>query len=156
MKFNLEVCKNIPIYRLGTDQTSSEVGGYVRPFDVQNSNIYKGVKEVNLLTVTKNVALKYEKLLDIILSTITANKPPEEFNKAGLEYAPFGLRIVELDNDDDDAAVTRYIGGGIKSFKGMIKTESDGMVLKQLDVEGQPEFTVDNAHMFSFIPKLLA
>ena len=156
MNFNLEVCKNIPIYRLGTDQTSSEVGGYVRPFDVQNSNIYKGVKEVNLLTVTKNVALKYEKLLDIILSTITANKPPEEFNKAGLEYAPFGLRIVELDNDDDDAAVTRYIGGGIKSFKGMIKTESDGMVLKQLDVEGQPEFTVDNAHMFSFIPKLLA
>jgi hypothetical protein len=129
MNFNLEVCKNIPIYRLGTDQTSSEVGGYVRPFNIQNSSIYKGVKEVNLLTVTKKVALKYEKLLDIILSTITANKPPEEFNKAGLEYAPFGLRIVELDNNND-ATVTKYIGGGIKSFKGMIKTESDGMVLK--------------------------
>jgi hypothetical protein len=43
MNFNLEICRNIPMLRLGKDYTTNRNGGYIRSFDVSNSDTYKKV-----------------------------------------------------------------------------------------------------------------
>lgn len=154
MEFNLEVCKNIPIYRLGHDVTTEKVGGYVRPFDVKNSTVKYRDKRANLFAINVDTAKKHLNLLNELLKQITANEVPDAITSAGIDYKPIGIRLAY--KDGTSVKPEDYIGEGINKFAGMVRTTADGLVINYSENGENLEYSVDNRHLFSFVPKTIA
>lgn len=70
-KFNLEICKEIPIFRLGY---STKNAFHIQRFNVKGSSAYKGKDEANLIVITPQKALQFYKILDRIMSAILPSK----------------------------------------------------------------------------------
>ena len=58
-KFNLEICKEIPIFRLG-HPTKNDF--YIQRFDVKGSSAYRGKDAANLIVITPEKAIQFQKL----------------------------------------------------------------------------------------------
>jgi len=74
-RFNYELCKDIPIFRLGLDLTKDRrkkhYGGYIRPFRInKDSEVYddKAKKQgvINLLALQPDAVKKFSIILDTI------------------------------------------------------------------------------------------
>lgn len=66
-KFNLEICKEIPIFRLGY---SSKNDFHIQRFNVEGSSAYKNKKEANLIVITPKKAQQFNKLVNRVIQTI--------------------------------------------------------------------------------------
>lgn len=67
-KFNQDICKEIPIFRLGY---SGKNGFHIQRFNVEGSQAYKGKKEANLIVVNPEKAQTFYTLLNRILGGVS-------------------------------------------------------------------------------------
>lgn len=157
IKFNQEYCKNIPIFRLGFDLTTKNIGGYIRSFDVSGTRIY-GKKEANMLAIEEEYAHKYHSILSSILEQLTANEPPEVFRKAGLNFKPMATRLAKADGSN--YATNEYIGKNEqkRNLSGLIHTNNKNIVIGETDENGNiiSTSTIPADSMFSFFPKAIS
>lgn len=157
IKFNQEYCKDIPTFRLGIDLTSKNIGGYVRSFDVSNSNVY-GKREANMLAIEEEYAHKYHAILSSILEQLTANEPPELFKRVGLEFKPMATRLAKADGSN--YATNEYIGKNEqrRNLSGLIHTNNKNIVIGETDESGNiiSTSTIPAESMFSFFPKAIS
>ena len=157
IKFNQEYCKDIPTFRLGIDLTNKNIGGYVRSFDVSKSNVY-GKNEANMLTIEEEYAHKYHSILSSILEQLTANKPPEIFKRAGLNFKPMATRLAKADGSN--YATNEYIGKNEqkRNLSGLIHTNNKNIVIGETDKNGNviSTSTIPAESMFSFFPKAVS
>lgn len=70
-KFNLEICKEIPIFRLGYPIKNDF---YIQRFNVKGSSAYRGKDAANLIVITPEKAIQFQKLSNRILETILPSK----------------------------------------------------------------------------------
>lgn len=70
-KFNLKICKEIPIFRLGY---STKKDFHIQRFNVKGSSAYKGKEEANLIVITPQKALQFYTILDKIMTAIVPSK----------------------------------------------------------------------------------
>lgn len=159
MKFNLEDCLDIPIFRLGTDRTTKQSGGYVRFFDVTGSQAYKNKdNKVGLIAISPKAVTRYNIMLDTLLRQLTTNEVPDIYKANNIEYKPVGIRIVDSRNESWDTKT--FIGNDDRKTTGMIRTTGEGIRFGEVDPEDSTkfvwEYTIDNGKLFSFIPKILS
>ena len=157
IKFNQEYCKDIPTFRLGIDLTNTNVGGYVRAFDVSNSKVY-GKNEANMLAIEEEYAHKYHSVLSSILEQLTANEPPKAFKTVGLEFKPMATRLAKPDGSN--YATNEYIGKNEqkRNLSGLIHTNNKNIVIGETDNSGNiiATSTIPAESMFSFFPKAIS
>lgn len=70
-KFNLKICKEIPIFRLGY---STKKDFHIQRFNVKGSSAYKDKDEANLIVITPQKALQFYTILDKIMTAIVPSK----------------------------------------------------------------------------------
>lgn len=70
-KFNLKICKEIPIFRLGY---STKKDFHIQRFNVKGSSAYKDKDEANLIVITPQKALQFYTILDRIMTAIVPSK----------------------------------------------------------------------------------
>lgn len=157
IKFNQEYCKDVPTFRLGIDLTNKNIGGYVRQFDVSNSNVY-GKREANMLAIEEEYAHKYHSILSSILEQLTANEPPEMFKRAGLDIKPMATRLAKADGSN--YATNEYIGRSEqkRNLSGLIHTNNKNIIIGETDENGNiiSTSTIPAESMFSFFPKAIS
>lgn len=127
--FNTENCKNIRNIRLGHATTSSE--SYIRSFDVSKSDLY-GKSAANMVVISKDTALKYENILDVIFTQVSNSK----------------LGTVLKDSEGNDISEKQYIGNDKGTLTQILHTKH-----KQLEIDG---ITIPPEAFFSFFPKTIA
>lgn len=69
--FNLEICKEIPIFRLGY---STKNDFHIQRFDVKGSTAYRGKDAANLIVITPEKARQFQRLSSRILEAILPSK----------------------------------------------------------------------------------
>ena len=157
IKFNQEYCKDIPTFRLGIDFTNTNVGGYVRQFDVSTSSVY-GKRQANLLAIEEEYANKYHSLLSNILEQLTANEPPPIFKKIGFQFKPMGTKLVKPDGQN--FRTNEYIGKNDqqRNLSGLIHTNNKNITIGETDNNGKIISTAEipAEALFSFFPKAIS
>lgn len=157
-KFNLEICKNIPIFRLGYPMEEINNGGYIRPFDVRGSSVYEGKDIVNLFAIGPKYAEKYYNILNVILSQLTHT--PTEWTIISAERPLKSLNTRLVHEDGQEFAEDEYIGKGplSKNLSGMIRTVNKDIIIQETDESGKviQKITISPESMFSYFPKALA
>lgn len=152
--FNFEVCKNIPMFRLGYDTTRKQAGGYVRNFKVSNSDVYSK-HYVNLFAINKKYATKYQELLNVLFGQLTSNEVPESLTKANFDFNTIGLTVAKPNGEAFKPY--EYIGDDGRKLTGMLKTTSEGLKITEKTEDGKTvEYQTTNEQLFSFIPKILS
>lgn len=138
-KFNLEICKEIPIFRLGY---STKNAFHIQRFNVKGSSAYKGKDEANLIVITPQKALQFYKLLDRIMSAIV----PSKWDIPSLNVQLKKTDGSEWENDEyidiKDAKHQRTLSGLFK--QDLAIEDEDGVSLVYKD-----------GNQWSLIPKLL-
>lgn len=157
IKFNQEYCKDIPTFRLGIDFTNTNVGGYVRSFDVSTSSVY-GKRQANLLAIEEEYANKYHSLLSNILEQLTANEPPPVFKKIGFQFKPMATKLVKPDGQN--FRTNEYIGKNDqqRNLSGLIHTNNKNITIGETDNNGNIISTAEipAEALFSFFPKAIS
>lgn len=128
--FNQEICKNIPIFRLGD-------GEYIRSFDIDGNY-------TNLLITDK--IDQYFDILESILNQITGNEIPKEYQQVGFNFKSMNTKITKADGSD--YLPNEYIGNDDRTLSGLIKTQD-----KQVSLKGDNAIYPES--FFSFVPKAL-
>lgn len=138
-KFNLEICKEIPIFRLGY---STKNDFHIQRFDVKGSSAYRGKDAANLIVITPEKAIQFQKLSNRILEAILPSK---------FDIPSLNLQLLKADGSEWDQ--DEYID--IKEAKHQ-RTLS-GLFKKELAIEdADGHFLVyKDGIQWSLIPKLL-
>ena len=138
-KFNLEICKEIPIFRLGY---STKKDFHIQRFNVKGSSAYKGKDEANLIVITPQKALQFYKILDKIMTAIV----PSKWGIPSLNVQLKKIDGSEWKNDEyidiKDAKHQRTLSGLFK--QDLAIEDEDGVSLVYKD-----------GNQWSLIPKLL-
>lgn len=138
-KFNLEICKEIPIFRLGY---STKNDFHIQRFEVKGSSAYKGKDEANLIVITPQKALQFYKILDKIMTAIV----PSKWGIPSLNVQLKKTDGSEWENDEyidiKDAKHQRTLSGLFK--QDLAIEDEDGVSLVYKD-----------GNQWSLIPKLL-
>lgn len=138
-KFNLEICKEIPIFRLGY---STKNAFHIQRFNVKGSSAYKGKDEANLIVITPQKALQFYKILDRIMTSIV----PSKWDIPSLNVQLKKTDGSEWENDEyidiKDAKHQRTLSGLFK--QDLAIEDEDGVSLVYKD-----------GNQWSLIPKLL-
>lgn len=131
-KFNQEICKDIPTFRLGY---STKNGFHVQRFNVADSQAYKGKSEANLIVITPEKAKLFYQLSNRILGAIC---PSSYVDTLGLQLLhpgaqkPDGTREPDTPWDADEfidinnAEHQRTLSGLFTSDLRIVEKKEDG------------------------------
>lgn len=142
-KFNQEVCKDIPTFRLGY---SSKHDFHVQRFKVAGSQAYRNKSEANLIVITPNKAKQFYQLSNRILGAIC---PSPYVNTLGLQLLhpgtqnPDGTREPDTpwgENefiDINSAEHQRTLSGLFTSDLRIVETRKDGPKIDVIYKQGE-------------------
>ena len=142
-KFNQEVCKDIPTFRLGY---SSKHDFHVQRFKVAGSQAYRNKSEANLIVITPNKAKQFYQLSNRILGAIC---PSSYVNTLGLQLLhpgtqnPDGTREPDTpwgENefiDINSAEHQRTLSGLFTSDLRIVETRKDGSKIDVIYKQGE-------------------
>ena len=157
MIFNFENTKDVPIFRLGTDFTSKQSGGYVRPFQIKEGSTAYNKRQANLIALPISSVEKFNIMLDTILEQLTTNKSPEAYKNSTIDYKPVGIRVANPDGTD--LSTDQMLGNEDRKTTDMIRTTGDGIIFGEKDPNDPEKFIwqydIKNGDLFSFLPKIL-
>lgn len=154
-EFNQEICKNIPIFRLGLDLTKDSngygYGCYVRPFNVKDSEVYDN-GEVNLFAIDPRYIEKFYNILDVILDQLTNGREEwKEFMNSDVK--PMNTTLTHADGTPFEKYETIGRNEKKRNLSGMIHTQN-GIISIDADDYGH-QIEIPPEAIFSFFPKAL-
>lgn len=142
-KFNQEVCKDIPTFRLGY---SSKHGFHVQRFKVAGSQAYRNKSEANLIVITPDKAKQFYQLSNRILGAVC---PSSYVDTLGLQLLhpgaqnPDGTREPDTpwgENefiDINSAEHQRTLSGLFTSDLRIVETRKDGSKIDVIYKQGE-------------------
>lgn len=138
-KFNLEICKEIPIFRLGY---STKNDFHIQRFDVKGSSAYRGKDAANLIVITPEKAIQFQKLSNRILEAILPSK---------FDIPSLNLQLLKADGSewDQDEYIDIKEAKHQRTLSGLFKND-----LAIEDADGHFLVYKDGIQ-WSLIPKLL-
>lgn len=142
-KFNQEICKDIPTFRLGYSDRNDF---HIQQFNVTGSQAYKGKSEANLIVITPEKAKQFYQLSHRILGALC---PSAYTNTLGLQLLhpgatkPDGTREADTPWGEDEfidianATHQRTLSGLFTTDLRIVETKADGTKIDIIYKQGE-------------------
>lgn len=153
-KFNNEVLKDVPMFRLGYSTHENQF--HIQRFLVDSSSAYPGLKEANLAAITPEKALQFYNMLNAIMQPLIRPRKTASGISIGL-----GLNISKDSEGNDLIKEDQYIdlekAKHKRTLSGLLDHDDETMTISYEDKEGKVHtLAYAQGDQWSLLPKVVS